>query len=228
MALDNNNNNNTPVHTAPLDLETKTFKDNISNTAQMTLNNNNMPAPNYWPSWSYGISGYIGVPAYGFPDPYWNPQRPYGHGPSNNPGRHGPSGPQGHSGYDGPFGPYGGGYNGPFGPPGHSGNTAATNGPQPQHQYTYEPDHAQARQSRTDIEYENRRFQRCQDTLVKAYTEKDKYTGAAEEFLMPKVTIFKHRCKRARATPDDWAELLSVMLAGKALTWYMILWRDTI
>ncbi|KAG6277874.1 hypothetical protein E4U47_006521 [Claviceps purpurea] len=45
--------------------------------------------------------------------------------------------------------------------------------------------------------------------------------GAAEEFLMPKVTIFKHRCKRARATPDDWAELFSVMLAGKALTWYM-------
>ncbi|KAG6150778.1 hypothetical protein E4U11_008150 [Claviceps purpurea] len=59
------------------------------------------------------------------------------------------------------------------------------------------------------------------DTLIKAYTEKDKYTGAAEEFLMPKVTIFKHRCKRARATPDDWAELFSVMLAGKALTWYM-------
>ncbi|KAG5913745.1 hypothetical protein E4U61_006561 [Claviceps capensis] len=28
-------------------------------------------------------------------------------------------------------------------------------------------------------------------------------------------------CLRARATPDDWAELLSVMLAGKALTWYM-------
>ncbi|KAG6196259.1 hypothetical protein E4U35_007998 [Claviceps purpurea] len=105
--------------------------------------------------------------------------------------------------------------------PGHSGNTAATNGPQTQHQYTYEPDHAQACQSRTDIEYENRRFQRCQDTLIKAYTEKDKYTGAAEEFLMPKVTIFKHRCKRARATPDDWAELFSVMLAGKALTWYM-------
>ncbi|KAG6314610.1 hypothetical protein E4U22_008602, partial [Claviceps purpurea] len=52
--------------------------------------------------------------------------------------------------------------------PGHSGNTAATNGPQTQHQYTYEPDHAQARQSRTDIEYENRRFQRCQDTLIKA------------------------------------------------------------
>ncbi|KAG5947097.1 hypothetical protein E4U59_002077 [Claviceps monticola] len=66
------------------------------------------------------IPGYNGVPAYGFPDPYWNSQRPYARGPSNNPGRPGPSGPQGHSGYDAPFGPYGGGYNGPFGPYGYS------------------------------------------------------------------------------------------------------------
>ncbi|KAG5923290.1 hypothetical protein E4U61_003798 [Claviceps capensis] len=205
------------------------------------------------PSGTHGVTGYNGVPAYGFPDPYWNAQRPYGRGPPNNPGRPGPSGPQGHSGYDAPFGPYGGGYNGPFGPYGggcngpfapygggyngpfgpcgggyngpfgpygYPGNTAATNGPYPQHNHNYEPD-TQTRQSRTDIEYEDRRFQRCQDTLIKAYTEKDKYTGAAGEFLMPKVTLFKHRCKRARATPDDWAELLSVILAGKALTWYM-------
>ncbi|KAG5912686.1 hypothetical protein E4U61_000173 [Claviceps capensis] len=124
------------------------------------------------PSGNYGITGYNGVPAYGFPDPYWNSQRPYGRGPPNNPGRPGPSGPQGHSGYDAPFGPYGGGYNGPFGPYGYSGNTAATNGPHPQHNYNYEPDYTQTRQSRTDIEYEDRRFQRCQDTLIKAYTEK--------------------------------------------------------
>ncbi|KAG6029456.1 hypothetical protein E4U19_000939, partial [Claviceps sp. Clav32 group G5] len=137
------------------------------------------------------MPGYNGVPAYGLSGPHWNSQRYYACGPSNNPGRPGPSGPQGHSGYDGPFGPYGGGYNGPFGPYGYSGTTAATNGSQPQHNYNYGPDYTQARQSRTDIDYEDRRFQRCQDTLIKAYTEKDKYTGAAGEFLMPKLKTVK-------------------------------------
>ncbi|KAG6129126.1 hypothetical protein E4U28_007914 [Claviceps purpurea] len=46
------------------------------------------------------------------------------------------------------------------------------------------------RQSRIDIDYEDRRFQRCQETLIKAYTENDKYTGASDEFLMPKITLF--------------------------------------
>ncbi|KAG6240645.1 hypothetical protein E4U24_006410 [Claviceps purpurea] len=43
---------------------------------------------------------------------------------------------------------------------------------------------------RTDIDYEDRRFQRSQETLIKAYTENDKYTGVSDEFLMPKITLF--------------------------------------
>ncbi|KAG6088316.1 hypothetical protein E4U31_000190, partial [Claviceps sp. LM219 group G6] len=64
-------------------------------------------------------------------------------------------------------------------------DTAATSGPQSQNNKittpeSLEPDYHQALKRRADIDdYEDRRFQRCQDTLIKAYTEKDKYTGAA-------------------------------------------------
>ncbi|KAG6091127.1 hypothetical protein E4U31_007358, partial [Claviceps sp. LM219 group G6] len=123
---------------------------------------------------SYGFSGYNGFPSYngapvyGFPDPSWNPQQPHARGPPNNYGRPDLSGQQGYSGYDGPFGPWG-----------YPGNTAATNGFQPQNNQSLAHDYHQSHQSRADTDYEDRRFQRCQDTLIKAYTEKDKYTGAA-------------------------------------------------
>ncbi|KAG5950939.1 hypothetical protein E4U57_007272 [Claviceps arundinis] len=94
-------------------------------------------------------------------------------------------------------------------------DTAATSGPQPQNNKTTTPlnltttKHLKAVLTLTTMKIEGSNG---------AKTRSSKHTRKRTNTQARQVNSSGHRCT---TTPNVWAELFSIMLAGKALTWYM-------